>query len=147
MTALYGLYWDSPCASADHRRSWTSLGRSACTGTRTALWHTESRCWGRSERKKTKVYIHSAEKKHMPDWTRFCLFVVFSVLTELGSAKKGMSAVEKAPLNKLTCVIITICTSFFSSWERLSALSRGNPGTSSVVRTWRLLSSSITSGT
>lgn len=42
---------------------------------------------------------------------------------------------------------IIICTSFFSSWERLSALSSGNPGTSSVVRTWRLLSSSITSGT
>lgn len=66
-------------------------------------------------KEKTKVYIQSAEKKHMPDCTRFCFFVVFSVLTELGSTKKGMSAVEKAPLHKLTCVIITIRTSFFSS--------------------------------
>lgn len=64
---------------------------------------------------KEKTNIQSAEKKHMPDCTRFCFFVVFSVLTELGSAKKGMSAVEKAPLHKLTCVIITIRTSFFSS--------------------------------
>lgn len=43
--------------------------------------------------------------------------------------------------------LFSLITSFFSSCVRPSAWSRGNPGTSSVVRTWLLLSSSITSGT
>lgn len=46
---VFRLWADSPCVTVDRRRSWTSLGQSACIWTQAALGGTDSRCCDRSD--------------------------------------------------------------------------------------------------